>query len=171
MKRIICAFVALGGILFAQGQGFRMEWAQGIGNLGNNGTDQTFQIASDSKGNVFFTGYYSNTVDFNPSPQVIENRTSHGNKDLFILKLDSTGTFKRVLTTGGRNTDQTEAISIDANDHVYLAGYFLDTSDFDPGPAQDLHISNGLTDAFILKLDSSGQLIRAHSFGGQVMRI
>ena len=55
--------------------------------------------------------------------------------------------------------------SVDDDGFVYVAGFFGGTADFDPGPAVYNMTARGTMDAFILKLDPTGQLIWAQSFG------
>ena len=60
------------------------QWANGIGSLGDDGG---MLVAADSSGNVYTTGYFTGTVDFDPGPAIF-NLTAAGNSDIFILKLD-----------------------------------------------------------------------------------
>ena len=47
--------------------------------------------------------------------------------------------------------------------NVYLGGLFPSTVDFDPGPASFNLTAQGFEDAFVLKLDASGNFIWAKS--------
>ena len=47
-------------------------------------------------------------------------------------------------------------LSVDYDGDTYLAGFFRNTLDFDPGFGTDVRTSNGYGDAFLLKLNSSG---------------
>ncbi|MCC7504825.1 MAG: T9SS type A sorting domain-containing protein, partial [Saprospiraceae bacterium] len=58
-------------------------WAKQM--TGING-EVGYAVASDSNGNVYATGYFEGTVDFNPGA-AIDNQTSNGNQDVFIVKL------------------------------------------------------------------------------------
>ena len=68
-----------------QGQDF--VWAQQMGGADSKlGTG----VAVDGSGNVYTTGSFAGTVDFDPSAGVF-NLTSAGSEDIFVFKLDSAG--------------------------------------------------------------------------------
>ena len=71
-----------------------------------------------------------------------------------------------VKTFGNSASDFVEKILLDQQGNIYTIGSFSNTTDFDPGPSVFNKTSNGGTDIFIQKLDSSGNFIWAHSFGG-----
>src|SRR5690348_8520371 len=64
-------------------------WAKAIGGVNN---DVGYSISLDHFGNLYTTGYFSGTVDFNPNSGTF-NLTAVGNKDCFICKLDTSGNF------------------------------------------------------------------------------
>ena len=127
-------------------------WAK---RLGFTGTDIAYAIALDASGNVYTTGYFLGTVDFNPGVG-ISNLTSVGSFDVFILKLDSLGNFVWARGLGGTAVDRADAAAVDASGNVYTAGYFNGTVDFDPSVGISNLTSAGSADGFVLKLDSSG---------------
>ena len=56
--------------------------------------DEGVDIVTDDSGNVYITGVFSDTMDFDPGPgtfEIVSN--SPGHSDVFILKLDSSGNF------------------------------------------------------------------------------
>ena len=57
-------------------------------------------VALDGSGNVYATGTFEGTVDFDPGPGTF-NLTSAGSVDIFVLKLDSTGSFVWARAMGG----------------------------------------------------------------------
>ena len=56
--------------------------------FGGTSTDMSHSVAVDSSGNVYTTGYFAGTVDFDPGSGTT-NLTSNGNQDGFVSKLDS----------------------------------------------------------------------------------
>jgi hypothetical protein len=139
------------------------EWAA---TLGGSLADRGQSIITDANGNVYTTGFFEGTADFDPDPSVSRNLSSNGNRDVFIQKLDANGSLVWAGNFGGTSNDEGEAIDIDASGNIYIAGYFAGTADFDPGPMTVNLTSNGNTDAFVVKLDSNGVLQWARTFGG-----
>ena len=146
--------------LDAQAPNYR--WARSIGATSN---DQGKGIVTDQLGNVYITGEFRNTVDFDPGTSVF-NLTSNGAQDIFIEKLDSSGNLIWAKNIGGTGGDQGNSITIDTAGNIFITGQFQHTVDFDPGVGISNLASTGSTDIFVLKLDSSGNFIWAKGFGG-----
>jgi hypothetical protein len=139
------------------------EWAKSIGGTGFDfGTD----ITVDQSGNVYVTGQYSSTVDFDPGSGV-QNATANSSSNIYILKLDASGNFDWVNTYPGFfSFGGGQSIVTDSNGAIYTAGGFSSTVDFDPGAGTSNLTSNGGTDVFVSKLDASGNFIWAKNLGG-----
>ena len=138
------------------------DWANGYGGTGNDVGNDVFV---DDLGNVFITGFFNGTVDFDPSGGTY-NVTSNGGADAFISKFDASGNFVWVKTFGGTQDEGVNSIKIDNSGNIIVAGYFGGSVDFDPGTGSYLLNSNGSLDAFVLKLDSNGNFTWAISVGG-----
>lgn len=104
-------------------------------------TDCGYGIAVDSSGYVYITGETSSY--------------GAGDYDVFVAKLDSTGGdllwFK---TIGGSNIDRGYGIAIDSSGYVYITG-------------ETFSYGAGDRDAFIAKLDASGNLLWFKIIGGE----
>ncbi|MEZ4972671.1 MAG: IPT/TIG domain-containing protein [Cyclobacteriaceae bacterium] len=137
-------------------------WAVSIGGTGN---DDINAIVLNSTGDLYITGIFYNTVDFDPGPGVV-NITSIGGADFFILKLDVNGNFVWVKTVGSITYDEARDITIDNIGNVYTTGFFLGTADFDPGPGSVDITPVGQHDTFVLKLDASGDFVWVKAFTG-----
>jgi hypothetical protein len=122
-------------------------------------------INLDTNGNVYLTGSFSGTADFDPG-MGIHNLTSSGDEDIFICKLDGSGNFLWAKSIGGISTDWGTAVIVDNLGHVYTAGLFNETADFDPGVGASSLTSIGGDDIFISKLDNDGNFVWAKAFGG-----
>lgn len=132
-------------------------------------------IAIDSQDNVYTTGNFLGTVDFDPGAGTYE-LTSDYQTNMFISKLDSGGNF--VWARAVRNAFQDvgfedpRGIAVDANQNVFVAGRFWNRVDFDPGPATFVLASKRSEplrpdyDIFVLKLDSAGNFGWAKQMGG-----
>lgn len=130
---------------------FSYDWTKTIGGLQ---WDLPEDVATDSQNNIFVVGSYYNTVDFNPGPGT-DSRTSTGNNDLFLLKLNSDGSYAWSHTFGGISNDEAKSVAIDSADNVYITGSFWGTVDFDPGPGVSQMTSVGYS-FFIAKYLNDG---------------
>lgn len=137
-------------------------WAKQLGGTGN---DIGYAVTVDDAEKVFTTGSFSTTADFDPGPSVF-NLTEVNNGDIFISKLDATGSFVWAKGMGGTSSDVGHSIQVDDNGNVYTSGFFHTTVDFDPGPGTVSLVSFGFNDAFICKFDVNGNYLWAKGMGG-----
>jgi hypothetical protein len=122
-------------------------------------------LAIDGSGNIYATGQFQSTVDFDPGTGTY-NLTCLSNYDAFVLKLDSSGNFVWVKQFEGTNNVTGFGISTGLNGYIYVSGYFLGTVDFDPGTSTFNLSSVGGSAAFISKLDASGNFVWAKQISG-----
>ena len=127
-------------------------------------------IELDNSNNVYITGWFSGTVDFDPSSNVFELVTSNGPQDIYIAKYSSDGNFEwaKHIEGAGINDDVGSAISVDSNANVYITGVFNGSTDFDPG-SNTFYLSPNTGSAnnmFILKLNSNGEFVWAKKVEG-----
>ncbi|MFM9943854.1 MAG: T9SS type A sorting domain-containing protein [Bacteroidia bacterium] len=145
----------------------KLVWAKKIGGQEN---DLGLSIALDGAGNLYATGQFGGTVDFNPGPGAF-NLTSDGTgsllRDIYVLKLDLNGNFVWAKKVGGTSIDQGNTIKTDTKGNVYIAGHFYGNVDFDPGSGKsELNSFNYSSDAFVLKLNSLGNFVWVKQLGG-----
>ncbi|MFI5203753.1 MAG: SBBP repeat-containing protein [Flavobacteriales bacterium] len=133
--------------------------------IGGNLEDYGYSMILDSMGNVYLTGYFSGTVDFNPGTGTY-NLTSAGSYDIFISKLDASGNLIWAKKMGTTGDDGGTSIILDEYENVYTTGFFSGAVDFDPGIGSDTLTSAGGYDIFITKLGPSGNFIWAKHIGG-----
>jgi hypothetical protein len=121
-------------------------------------SDRVNSIALGNTTDLYLTGLFQGTVDFDPDTSTYLLSLNSG-ISTFVQKLDSSGNFlwARDLTGSG-TTNQGITVVADrySNNGVYCAGSFQDTIDFDPSAAQALYVSEGLSDGFVWYLDSAG---------------
>lgn len=148
-------------ILFAQSNGW--SWAKQIGGTGN---DLGFTIAIDHSGNIYSTGRFEATADFDPDSIAAFNLTSGGGSDIYVSKYDNMGNFIWAKSFEGVGADGSNSISLDDSGNIYITGWFQGVIDFDPGVGSYyLTPTAASPDIFILKLDASGNLIWVKSMG------
>lgn len=131
------------------------------------GSDSDFgsDISIDDSGNIYITGSFQATVDFDPGIGVDE-RVSNGSFDYFLSKFDSGGAFQWVRVWGGVDWDYDSAVTVDGVGDIYVVGELYDSVDFDPGTGIDIHTSNGEADVFLCKFNSSGDFEGVRTWGG-----
>jgi hypothetical protein len=144
--------------LFPQAQTF--QWA----NKMNGGIG--YSTTTDASGNVYTTGSFQNTVDFNPNG-VTAISICNGNSNVYITKHNASGILQWVRTFGGNYT-YGNSIKVDSDDNVYVLGSFSGTSDFDPSNNDFFITSTGNSlqeDIFLIKFDKNANFIWVKSFG------
>lgn len=139
-----------------------LDWGKAIGGPD---FEQLRDLSIDSASNVYVVGRYQGTIDFDPSPATSPS-TTLGGDDAYVVKLDTTGAFVWGKGFGGQFSDTASGVSVDPQGNVYVAGSYSSTADFDPSGAVANLTVVGQFDAFLLKLDSSGNYVWAKSFGG-----
>ena len=129
---------------------------------GLSGYDYDYGIATDGGGNVFVTGISYATWN-GPAGQSPLHAHS-GGYDIFVLKLDSSGSYQWHTFYGSSGIDYGYGIATDGSGNVYVTGSSSATWN---GPAMQnpLHAYSGSYDIFVLKLDSSGSY-QWHTFYG-----
>lgn len=137
-------------------------WARSVGG---GSADIPEGLAVDSDNNIFVSGNFGGTADFDPGTGV-ENRTSNGAQDIFLLKLDANGDFEWVYTGGSSSTETGRGIAVNGNNDVILTGFFRGTVDFDPGLGTNNLTSAASADIFVLKLDNAGNFISTYQVAG-----
>ena len=144
-------------------------WAKNFGGAtaatGGNG------IAVDSNGNVYTTGTFSYSVDFDPSPTssfILTPLNQFGNAatDAYISKLDTNGNFVWAKNIGAQFFETGVAITTDNNNNVYVTGKFAGTLSVNTSTGTTTLSGVSSSSGFILKLDSNGIIAWAKSISG-----
>lgn len=139
-------------------------WAKSLGGIAD---EYGLGIAVDKFQNVYTTGVFGLTADFDPGVSTFD-LVSGGFEDIFVSKLDVFGNFVWAKSFKGTNLtpDAGNSISLDTSGNVYTTGYYQATLDFDPSLGIFNLTSAGGADVFISKLNANGDFIWAKSFGG-----
>lgn len=137
-------------------------WAVSFG--GTSG-DVFVELNVDSDGNVYSTGFFSVNMDIEPGVEVTEFISS-GSNDIFIQKLDTDGNFVWGKQIGAEEQERSFDMELDELNNIYTTGYFVGSTDFDPGAGAFNYTSAGSSDIFVQKLDEDGNFIWAKAIGG-----
>jgi hypothetical protein len=132
--------------------------------LGSGGDDIGLAIAVDGSGNAYVTGRTGslNFPTLNPY-----QTTNHGNFDVFVTKLSSSGDSLIYSTyLGGTDPDEPLGIAVDGGGNAYVTGS-TGSTDFPTSNPYQATLQSGNYDAFVTKLSSSGNsLIYSTYLGG-----
>jgi hypothetical protein len=161
-KASLLLFLLFCDYFFSQNPGF--NWAKSVGSGAN---DIGRAVCTDQQGNVYVTGTFSGTVDFDPGPGIF-NLNAGGLTNAFLLKLNAQGNFVWAGSIQSVGSTVTSAwdIKTDLSGNVYLVGIFGGTVDFDFGPGTFYLSSLTSNDNFVCKYTSNGTLIWTKQTGG-----
>lgn len=149
--------------------GLSLEFVQSqtpdfIESIGGSLDEYAQCVQVDNIGNVYLTGRFSGTCDFDPGSSTF-NLISKGAADIFFAKYNKLGELVFAKSIGSSGDDSGESLAIDSKHELYIGGYFSDTVDFDPGTSVKKLSSKGATDIFFARFDSTGNLIFAKAMG------
>lgn len=169
MKFRFTLFINFIVFTFSFAQTPTLEWARSCNGLQN---EHVSGVAVDGAGNVYTTGSFEGTVDFDSGIGVANlTAVGLGDRDAFVCKFDANGNFIWVKQFGENpGSEEGMAITTDAAGNVYTAGMYSNTVDFDPGSG--VFNLNSLSaffheNMYVSKLDTNGNFVFAKRIGGQ----
>lgn len=137
-------------------------WAKQLGGL------SCISMELDALENIYMTGSFSGTIDFNPGAAVYNltanNSNGPGWSDAYVAKFDMNGNFIFAKQVSGSANDVSWDIALNLAGEILLTGEFSEISDFDPGAGTYNLSSPFNSNAFVLKLDNAGNFIWAKQF-------
>jgi hypothetical protein len=136
-----------------------------------NGLEVATSLALDNVHDVYVTGFFNGTVDFDPGAGTYTLGTSPAFVDIFVTKLSSVGNFLWAGQMGGANNEVATAITVDDQKNIYLTGFFEGIADFDPNQNITNLVSQGQSDIFVAKLNPTNALLWAGSMGGSASEV
>ncbi len=150
-------------------------WATKL-DLEVNGRAAGKSIAVDEAHNVYVSGIFTGTVDFDPATSSSYSLTSLSGGalgvDCFVAKYDPAGSFQWVKRFGGNGDDIVTGISVDdSGAGIFLTGFFeSDTikfyGSFSTVDSALANATGGDNNIFFGKYDSAGTFQWAKSIGG-----
>ncbi|MDD4310305.1 MAG: SBBP repeat-containing protein [Candidatus Cloacimonetes bacterium] len=130
------------------------QWAK---KTGGSGSFYGTGIATDSSGNCYVTGGFSNTATFGTT-----KLTCSGEYAIYIAKLDTYGNYLWAKQAGGTSYDNSEEIALkgiatDSNGNSYVTGKFTRSATFGATTLS----GSAYGEIFIAKLDANGNFLWA----------
>jgi len=118
-------------------------------------SDAGADVAFANNGDVYLTGCFGGTVDFDPSSGT-SNLTSAGEVDVFLASYTNAGSFNWVKKFGGSSYDFPKRLATDVNGNISVYGSFENTVDFDPSAATANLSAPGDPHLFLANYDNQG---------------
>lgn len=163
----ILIFVLATTLVIAQNTTAVYEWGGVIGpDVTGTPTLKIYDMDVDASGNIYTTGTFKGTLDFDQSAGIVNLTSAGGTQDIFFAKYNSAGVLQWAKKIGGSNVsgDEARAIAIDASSNVYITGYYYGVVDFDPGAGIfNLDAGTPTKGDFFAKYNNSGDLVWAKS--------
>ena len=128
-----------------------------VKRVGKGQNDHIYDLALDKDGNVYATGIVREKVEFGT-----HSLDANGGWDVFVAKMNPSGTFLWAKRFGGVNDEFSRAIALDSEGGIYIAGNFSTLTVF----GNTKLIAKGSSDIFVAKLDKEGNLLWAKQAGG-----
>ena len=149
---LVLFFIATYGVWAQDGPKIKMDLDWGT-TLGSESYDSAEAMTTDTEGNIYIVGSYSNIVDFDPSEEVYDMGASNCGGQ-YILKLDKYGDFIWARSFGAPSNFRTslQGVCVDSEGSIILTGRFLGEVDFNLNEGTHL-VSSNKEDLFILKID------------------
>ncbi|MGB2898763.1 MAG: SBBP repeat-containing protein, partial [Candidatus Acidiferrum sp.] len=133
--------------------------------LGGTMNDFGNGIAVDASGNAYVTGS-TNSVNF-PTKNPFQAAFGGGGSDVFVAKLDTTGSLIYSTFLGGSGDESGNGIAVDASGNTYFTGFTNSANFKTKSPNNPFQAAlGGASDAFVAKLDTTGSLIYSTFLGG-----
>jgi hypothetical protein len=134
-----------------------------VAQIGGTGSDGLGGITSDAGGNIYITGTFNTTVDFDHGAGT-QNRTSAGGSDLFVAKYTSGGAFSWVRTFGGTGEEYATGnfLEIDNTSNIYFASSFAQPVTYTPFPL----VPYAANDIALIKMNTDGTILWVQQAGG-----
>jgi hypothetical protein len=128
------------------------RWTRRMG--GPDEDDVAMGICADVDCNVYVTGYFrSATVNFAEDWGNNDIKTSVGISDIFVTKITASGDYASTRRMGASGDDEAHAICVDESGNIYIAGFFLETTNFaEDWGETDEKTSAGSKDIFVTKI-------------------
>jgi len=151
--------------LFIMGAGANAQELEWVQSMGGTGTDESRNMVTDKDGNVYITGRFSNTADFN-NRRGIDTLMVAGSSDIYLAKYDAAGKYLWAIKMGGTGADYGQGVAVDTAGNVYITGYFFGKANFNPAGGDTLQAGTGFVDIFVAKYDPAGKYKWAINMGG-----
>lgn len=138
----------------------------GVKRVGDDKEDASSAIKTDAKGNLYLTGYFRGSVDFNKGGGKSYGLKSGVNGSMFVQKMDAEGNLLWAKAFAAFDAGSSSTFCLDAVGNIYITGNFRDSAAFQWGTTTVKLTAAGFEDGFILKLTTDGDPVWVKQIGG-----
>ena len=124
------------GSQYETSSGFTILFTQ---QLGTSSRDDGGGVTVDSSDNIYVTGFTTGDLD---------NNTNSGQKDIILVKYNSSGTKQWTQQLGTSSQDTGNDVTVDSSDNIYVTGQ--------TEGGLDGNTNSGIQDIFLVKYNSDG---------------
>jgi len=141
------------------------QWAFGLGNIGQNTQERSWDIAVEPNGDFYVAGGFHGSMNFNPLGTAMNYSLPDTLAGLFIAKYNTNGICQWVISLDAQTTsvfnEGYATCDIDGSGNLYVAGNFRGTNvNFNPLGTASMMSSNGLCDIFIGKYNTGNGMLQ-----------
>jgi len=131
-------------------------WMQAV-RAGGPGLDYLYSLALDGAKNPVVSGSFSGTSMFGST-----TLTSAGGTDLFVARLNASGTWTQAVRAGGTDDEYAQQIAVDSNSNVVVTGAFYTNTII----GATTLLGAGAADVYVAWLSATGNWTQAVRAGG-----
>ncbi|MEK6608606.1 MAG: hypothetical protein AABZ30_13175 [Myxococcota bacterium] len=133
---------------------------------GSGAEEPANNLAADGEGRVVIVGGFGGAARFGAGEATDTSFESSGDGDVFVAAYDPSGALAWAVRAGGPFHDLAFDVAMSADGGVLVTGVFSETAVFGDGDAATSLTSDGLSEVFLARLDSTGALAWAVRAGG-----
>lgn len=133
----------------------QLVWARQLAN--DNPLSQGQALAVSSSGEVYLTGAFGGTGDFDPGPLSLPLSAQGSGSDIFLQKLTASGDLDWAYAYGGTpDGERGVDVTVDSLGEGYFIGEYGSSFDFDPGAGALFLPPAGAYSVFVVKFGAEG---------------
>lgn len=135
-----------------------------VGSFGGGGNDGSGAGKNDARGNIYMTGYFSDTATFGNKVLV-----SYGASDAYLAKFGRQGKLEWIVQMGGTAADEGTDVAFDSKGNVYVVGWFINSATFQSANGEITTVTGYINEnIFLAKYSPAGLLLWLRTGGNPV---